>query len=167
MYNEKGFTVLELLISLAVMAAIGTGVTASIFQVYKVTRQNNDYATAVQQAQNTGYWISHDGLMAETLTGNSSLVNEADKFVFSWSDWETGFTNVVEYSLMPSEDLYQVKRHLIIVTPAGNTTTERIISDHIVKVEKAGSPWRFTVTSLSGQKSVVREYAVASRLNFN
>jgi len=62
--NEKGFTLIELIVAAAITALIGVAAATATIQVINGTDRNNNHITAVSQIQNAGHWISHDTNMA-------------------------------------------------------------------------------------------------------
>lgn len=84
--GEKGFTFIELIVSLAIIFMVSAAATATTFQVLKGTGRNNDHLTAVRQVQTAGYWISRDAQMAQSvLAANLTL---PDFLVFRWTEWD-------------------------------------------------------------------------------
>ena len=71
--GEKGYTFIEMLISISIMALVGGAAGGAIFQVMKNTGHNSDYMTVVRQVQNAGDWISRDAQMALSVSGNVTL----------------------------------------------------------------------------------------------
>lgn len=169
MKDENGFTVIELLVGMVIMAIVVLAASMSIGQMYKITKQNNDWSTATRQAQNAGYWLSHDAMMSVNITGDSDLTSESGNFTMEWNDWGTGNTNIINYSLIPSSnDLYQLKRTKTVIDLIGSVaTTQTIIAQNIVSVQRslAGDGWQFTTNADSRSKSVTREYAVSARVS--
>jgi prepilin-type N-terminal cleavage/methylation domain-containing protein len=80
--DEKGFTLLELIITIAIMVLVSGAALAGIFQISKTTELNANYMTAVFQVQNAGYWIAHDTRMAQGLTTDNLTL--PDFLILSW-----------------------------------------------------------------------------------
>jgi prepilin-type N-terminal cleavage/methylation domain-containing protein len=95
--NESGFTLIEILVSLAITAFIGLGATMSSTQVLNETSRNNDYTTASRHAMNAVYWISRDAQMAQTISGATGFPQTSD-LSLAWVDWENSSHNAI-YSL--------------------------------------------------------------------
>jgi len=66
--NEKGFSLLELLLVLGIMGAIGGAMTMTTATIVKITPESNEHIIALRQAQNAGYWITRDAQTAQTVT---------------------------------------------------------------------------------------------------
>ena len=91
--GEKGYTNIELIVALAIIALIGGATAAATFQVFKGTERNNNHMTAVRQVQNAGYWISRDMQMAQSVTADN--LTATDFLVLSWT--ETDYTDDPPY----------------------------------------------------------------------
>ncbi len=91
--NESGFTLIEILVSLAITSLIGLGATMSSFQVLNETSRNNDYTTASRNAMNAVYWMSRDAQMAQIISGVTGFPETSD-LSLSWIEWENSSHNV-------------------------------------------------------------------------
>ena len=85
--GEKGYTYVELLIAITVMALASLAAGAAIFQVFKNTERNNDRITVVCQVQNAGYWISRDAQMALSVSTTDNL-SPPDFLGVNWTEWD-------------------------------------------------------------------------------
>lgn len=74
MKGQKGFTLPELLITVAITGLIVSFLGAAIYQIITVTEYGNDKMTAMHELQNAGHWVSLDGQMAKTASGGNELV---------------------------------------------------------------------------------------------
>ncbi len=84
--GEKGFTYIELIVALAILALIGSATATATFQVLRVTERNNDHMTVVRQVQNAGYWLSRDAQMAQSVTADN--LTSPDFLVLNWTEWD-------------------------------------------------------------------------------
>jgi len=84
--GEKGFSFIELIISIGIIALISGAAAIATIQVCKGTERNNDYITAVHQVQSAGYWISRDAQMAQGVTTNN--LTSPDFLALSWTEWD-------------------------------------------------------------------------------
>jgi len=66
--GEKGFTLLEVLIGVAIMAIVVGAVAMTITTLLLNEGQAAGQNTALPQVQNAGYWISRDVQMARIVT---------------------------------------------------------------------------------------------------
>ncbi len=81
--NQRGFTVIELLVAIAISSLITSGLTLTIFQVFGGNARNSSEMTVIRQVQNAGHWISRDVLMAQVMT-------PAEVITVSWDQRESG-----------------------------------------------------------------------------
>ena len=95
--NESGFTLIEILVSLAISGLIGLGAAMASAQVLNETSKNNDFTTASRNAMNAVYWISRDAQMAQTISGVTGFPVTSD-LSLSWIEWENSSHNAT-YSL--------------------------------------------------------------------
>lgn len=73
MRDEHGFTLVELLVVVAITGVIVTVLGTAIFQMLTVSGYGNARLTALHELQNAAYWFNLDGQMSVTATGGSSL----------------------------------------------------------------------------------------------
>lgn len=74
MMNQKGFSLPELLIAVAIIGLIVSFLGTAVYQILNVTEYGSDKMLATHELQNTASWISLDGQMATTATGGSTLL---------------------------------------------------------------------------------------------
>ena len=169
--NEKGFTIIELTIAIAIIGLIASGATMGISQVIKGTERSNKHLTAVRQVHNAGYWISHDAQMAQSVELDETE-DTGFPLTLTWSNWNSEDTHQIVYTLedMPGSELKQLQRNHSINGGANEATfvAQYIDPDPIkTKCEFADDALVFTVTatvSLGSQvKSETRLYKVAPR----
>ena len=70
--DQRGFTLIELMIAIAITALIVVGLTITIFQLFGGHAQSSGEMTVIRQVQNAGYHISRDAQM--TWTGEEELI---------------------------------------------------------------------------------------------
>jgi len=68
--KESGFTLIELIISVAIMGAIMPVMALTVMTLLTNQQQATDHNIVLQQVQNTGYWVSRDVQMAKDVTLN-------------------------------------------------------------------------------------------------
>ena len=74
MKGQKGFTLTELLITVAITGLIVSFLGTAVYQIITVTEYGNDRMVALHELQNAAHWVSHDGQMARTASGGDELV---------------------------------------------------------------------------------------------
>jgi prepilin-type N-terminal cleavage/methylation domain-containing protein len=126
--DQKGFTLLEMLLAILIGSLIAGGITATIFQVVIGSARTNNHMIAVRQVQNAGYWVSHDAQMAQKVV----LARDADGFpllTLEWTDWY-GTPNEIHYFIEGGD----LKRQ--VVSPqASETTVARFIDPDSAKTK--------------------------------
>jgi len=65
MRNENGYSLLELLVVLAITAMIALGACVTNAHMFRVSHQNRDWTQNSLQDQSVGYWLNQDILMAQ------------------------------------------------------------------------------------------------------
>ena len=95
--NQRGFTIIELLIAFALTGIVAGATTTTIVQVLDGSARSSNHMTAVRQVQNAGYWVSRDAQMAETVvtTGATGF-----PLTLTWIEWDSGDAHQVVYSLV-------------------------------------------------------------------
>ena len=161
--GEKGFTLIELLVGITISAFVVGAASMTTITMMRLTPQNNDWAVALRQVQNAGFWVSRDVLTSQNLTvgtDNSTLltltipqITPPDK------------TIVYEFEDMPNG----LKR-LIRNDQAGGLETpiaEYISTDNSDTTASYSADSRtltLTITATSGDVSVTRVYEATQRV---
>jgi len=120
--DEKGSTLIELIITIAIMVLVCGAAQAGIFQTFKTTKHNANQMTAIFQVQNAGYWIAHDARMAQgVITDDLTL---PDFLILSWIEQGSCAKYQLTYKLenMAESQFTQMLRHEY-VNGVLNTTT--------------------------------------------
>jgi len=121
--NQKGFTIIEIVITLAITGLIIVAVSGTITQVIQSSR-TTDHMNALRQVQTAGYWVSKDGIQAQTLYTVGYLLYT------SRTDWDDSDLHEVVYSLqnMSSGALKQLQRQEFLNgAPMATTIISRYI----------------------------------------
>jgi len=129
--NQRGVTLIELIIAIAIAAIITGGITMTIFQVFTGNARSTNHMLAVKQVQNAGYWISRDAQMARLVVP----AVDADGFPLNvtWSEWDTSLHEVT-YTLLENGKL---KRSYWV---NGVGPSEMLVAQHIDSTLKGGEP---------------------------
>ncbi len=94
--SQMGFTIVELMLALAISGVLSTGVTMTLFQLVTGSARTSNHMTAVRQVQNAGYWVSRD---AQLIQGEPDIVEDGDgqleSVTLSWIDWNDTLNTVI------------------------------------------------------------------------
>jgi len=74
MKSQEGFTLPELLVTVAITGIIVSFLGTAVYQILTVTEYGSDKMVAMHELQNTAHWVSYDGQMARTASGGNELV---------------------------------------------------------------------------------------------
>jgi prepilin-type N-terminal cleavage/methylation domain-containing protein len=170
MKGEKGYSLVELLVAISVSAVLAAGAGMTTFQIFRGSKQNNDWNVAIRQAQSLGQWVSQDALMVNTIDiGDDPETEDVEFISLFWKDWENGDTYNTRYLWLDSADsLKQLTREQVTYNIDGveiNNTTS-LVADNIYSatLTPQTNSWRLTVETRSGTRSVTREYEISQRL---
>lgn len=167
--GEKGFTFVELIVAISIIALVSGATAAATFQVFRGAEHNNNHMTAVRQVQNAGYWISRDARIAQSMTADN--LTPPDFLVLSWTNENSDEYQVV-YTLedMPESELKELRRTQSINGGGGITT---LVAQHIApdlektKCKFTNGILTLTVTATVGDgapmESETRTYKLAPR----
>ena len=101
--SEKGYTLIELIVAVAIIVLVSGAASITIFQVSKGTETNNSHMNAVRQVQNAGYWISRDAGMAQSIETDN--LTPPDFLVFNWTEWDSEDEEIYHSATYYIEDL--------------------------------------------------------------
>jgi prepilin-type N-terminal cleavage/methylation domain-containing protein len=93
--NQKGFTLVELLVALVIAATIGSGVSLATYQVFNVNSLTSSRMVAVKQVERGVDSIRKDVAMNQSLPGEGNF----NPLVLNWIEWDAT-THRVAYSII-------------------------------------------------------------------
>ncbi len=156
--NQKGFTLIEVLVTVGILGAIMGVLSMTVISIMIITPRTNDWAIALRQVQNAGYWISRDVLMSQIVT---PAQNPGDPLVaLEWDDGD-GTHYEVDYVVTDDDEL---RRELNGASPG------ILIAQYIVGVgtdttfvDDGNNKYMLTVKASHGDAEVGRVYQVTPR----
>ena len=156
--DQRGFSILELVIVILLTGLITTAITTTFFQVFNMNTRTANHMTAVSQVQHAGKLVSEDILEAQSVaTGASS------GFPLTLT-WTVNATHEVIYDLEGTE-LWRSES----IDPEDEEPTLTLVrvAEYINPIETScdwdGSVLTFTVTATVGDESETRVYQVKPR----
>ena len=163
--TERGFTLIELVVGISIAAFVVGAASMTTITMMRLTPRNNDWAVALRQVQNAGYWISHD---VQTAQGDITVGDGNPTFLtLTVPEWETDAvvnkTVVYEFEDMP-DGLKRLMRNN--QTDVEETViAENISSDDTNAIyDDTSGMLTFTVTATSGDVEVSRDYEAMQRV---
>jgi len=98
--SQRGFTLIELIIAVAITGAITGSLAMGIFQTFDYSARGNARMTCVKQVENAIHWLSRDAQMAQEVTPDL----DADGFPLelTWTEWDNTH-HVITYRIEGSE----------------------------------------------------------------
>jgi len=172
--NQGGFSLIELLVVLAITGLIGTGITMSISQVVNANRQVSSHMIAITQVENAGYWITHDAEMAQ------SIIADTEALTLAWVGWEyesAGNTCIDTYEVCYTHTDSELWRHQTITTDkydssghlveTGLSQNSMLVAEHITAITPSMVVNKLTVpiTASVGEIEEERTYEITPRPN--
>ncbi|MFC1961872.1 type II secretion system protein J [Chloroflexota bacterium] len=117
--NEEGYSLIGVLIALAIMSTITTGIMMAIDQIYNVNSDRTSHIIAIREVQNAGHWFTHDGQKAITI----EPTQDSDGFPLTMS-WDDSDENQHEVVYILSLDNELQRQHYInrTINPHPDTT---------------------------------------------
>ena len=143
--NQKGFTLIEIIIAIAVTSLIGVGVTAAIFNTLSVNALSSNHLTVLKQIENAAHWINRDVQMSQTVQpgGGSGF-----PLTLSWVEWDNT-AHQVTYSLVSGE---LQRSHSV----DGSAPTQYVVAEYIsndpaqTSCQFTGGVFTFKITASVG-----------------
>jgi prepilin-type N-terminal cleavage/methylation domain-containing protein len=144
--RQKGFTLIETAVAIAISGLIGLGASIAIAQVSTETSRNTDYTMLSQQTMNAIYWLGQDIQMAQTIDGADDFPAAALRL--SWKWWDN-HTYSVNYTL---EDGSLVRTYSDGTSQVRTLVAEYILSDDdLTNCVSDNGTVTFTITAGTGE----------------
>jgi prepilin-type N-terminal cleavage/methylation domain-containing protein len=161
--REKGFTLLEVLIGVAIMAIVVGAVAMTITTLLLNEGQAAGQNTALPQVQNAGYWISRDVQMARIVT-----LDEPGVFLRLDIPMDNNPDN--DYTIDYVFDGDKLKRQ--VYDSLGTPTSETFIAEYIDTgittfsvLDADAGLWKLTVRASRDETGATRSYEISQRLS--
>jgi prepilin-type N-terminal cleavage/methylation domain-containing protein len=113
--EERGFTLIEILVALVIAAVLAIGVLVALAQINKVDYICNSKVIAVKQVENAIHYINRDIQQAQKIE-----VDGTDYWIrLTWVSWDDGSTTQIIYKVDNNQNLTRQES----VTLGGSTST--------------------------------------------
>ncbi len=160
-FNEKGFTVIELLIGVAIVGFITPIIAMTIMGLLTNQQQATDHNVVLHQVQNAGYWISRDVQMAESVT-----LSDPNGFPLTL-DIPTDIDENNDYSVTYLFDGNKLKRE--VYDSEATLISERFVAEYVDIQSTTFSSadintYTFTIRVSKGEVAQGKSYEVSQRL---
>lgn len=133
--NRRGFSLVELIITLAIASILITGLTVGIIQVMASNSGSMTHMTAVKEVENAVYWLGRDAEMAQTINGtNITATSNFSVASFNASSLTMTWNNEFPYnSNNISSVTYNVAGGALqrTFTPQGGSASAIIVVPHL------------------------------------
>lgn len=93
--NQKGFTLTELLVGIALTSLLIGAVVMAVPQMNSAVKRGNNHTYVATQLQNATHWLQVDSKMAQEVTLDSGA--SGFPLVLSWVDWDNAQHEVTYY----------------------------------------------------------------------
>ncbi len=103
MKNQKGFTLIELIVALAIASAIGVAATMTAHQLITIPVISNDSNAAINQVRNAVNWINRDVQSAMPSSINTTSPEFLSLEQLEWGSDGNWTTRAVNYTLEDKE----------------------------------------------------------------
>jgi prepilin-type N-terminal cleavage/methylation domain-containing protein len=164
--NQKGMTLIELLIALAIASFVVAAAAAVIFQLLTTPERNSNYMTAYTQVQNAGFSVSRDAVQAkEVSVADDPGTPEVEFLTLHWVDYGVGgASHHVVYTLKDGTNgLKELWRSYSINDVTQETIVVAKYIDSGTNCTLVGNVLTLVVTAEVGGKTATRTYNVEPR----
>jgi len=98
--DQRGITLIELVIAIALTGVITAAITMSIFQVFNINTRTSNHMAAVSQVQHADKLVREDIMEAQNVdTGDDPGTPELELLTLTWKEGGTEIPHEVIYTL--------------------------------------------------------------------
>jgi len=134
--NQRGFTLVELLVVIAVSGLIAAAVATSIYQVFNINSRTSSHMIALTEVENAVHWLTRDAQMAQNYADNTSTSSFPLTMTWTNSFDSPNTSGSVTYSVANNE----LQR---VYTPNTGSPSTVVIAQHIDSAS-AKTNWSFS-----------------------
>jgi len=122
--GQRGFTLIELIIAVAITGAITGALAMGIFQTFDYSARGNARMTCVKQVENAIHWLSRDAQMAQVVE-TAELEPGGFPLELTWTEWDNTHHQVT-YRI---EDNELKRSHVEDGMPLADYVVARYVAD--------------------------------------
>jgi prepilin-type N-terminal cleavage/methylation domain-containing protein len=162
--DQRGLTLVELLIAILITGIVTSGITMTIFQVFNMNSRTSNHMIAIRQVQHAGKQVSQDLLQAQQIDTDDNP-DTPELLALNWTDWDNAQHEIV-YNLedMPSGEFKILWReHYINLSLDSTTNVAEYIDPYQTSCVPDGDAFIFRITVNVGGQSETRTYEVTPR----
>jgi prepilin-type N-terminal cleavage/methylation domain-containing protein len=165
--NQRGFTLIEIIITLAIASFIVVLIGMAFAQTMIITSKSQDHMLVIRQLQTAGYWVSRDSQMAKNAIWQEPV---EEPFPLQWQltiNWEDITANTYEAVYVITEEgkfvRYYYRNSVLQET---RIIAEGIVSDPAQTYYDTSVAYgaEFRIAATIGGITESRDYNVLSRL---
>jgi prepilin-type N-terminal cleavage/methylation domain-containing protein len=118
-HNERGFTLIEILIALAITGFLAVGIGTAIVQIGSVSDISNSRVTAVKQIENAIHYINRDVQQAQKVE-----INGTGYWIrLTWVSWDDNSIVQIVYNVDSNKNLIRQVSSTVGGSTSTSTTT--------------------------------------------
>jgi len=160
---QRGITLIELLIALAIITAIGAAAVIATHELLTTSSQANDEQLAVSQLRAAEHWMTRDTLTSQSITPDS-IDPSGFPLVLSWQSFD-GTEHTVTYTLLDSHPAPLKELQRQEVTASGTNTLR--VADYIDATQTScsfsGSTLTVTLAATASNYTTTRTFEAKPR----
>lgn len=129
--SQKGFTLIELIIALAIGMVVIGALVGVVYQLFASSESSSNNMMAIRQVQNVGTWVSKDVQQANKVIVGDKATGELITIIWDeYTYWDTSDTEREPYPWI------EVTKHKIVyLFEAGKIFREHYYYDFVVNLE--------------------------------
>ncbi|MBN1856850.1 MAG: prepilin-type N-terminal cleavage/methylation domain-containing protein [Dehalococcoidia bacterium] len=161
--SQSGLTLIELLIAIAIIGAMGAAAVGATFQLLNASRQSTDGQLAITQVRSVEHWITRDTLTSQAISPN--LVNPSGfPLVLAWQSID-GTSNSVTYTMVdsPSSSLKLLQRDAVNGGATATTIVGEYIDASLTSCTYSGTVLTVTVAATAREYTATRTFEAKPR----
>jgi prepilin-type N-terminal cleavage/methylation domain-containing protein len=178
--NEKGFTLVELLVAIPIIGLLGLAMGAVLIQLLH-SDKISQRMLAVRQVQVAGDKVSMDAVQAQQVAFGDNMTDSEWSLNLQWEGQWTDNTGVynartvsVTYTLVPAKGKYELQRHEVSEVTVGSTTENNdfitTVGEHLDAsqmscewVDVSAKSFSMNIVAVVGTKTEERTYTITPR----